>query len=58
MLRHHIPQPYLWILLWLILALLLLMAEAILFPQPAIAFVNHIKETLETVFLQVFQLVK
>ncbi len=39
MLRHHLPQAYWWILLWTILALFLLMAEAMLFPQPVLAII-------------------
>jgi len=34
----HVPEAYFWIVLWLILTLLLLAAEAILFPEPAIAW--------------------
>lgn len=55
--HHHLPFPetYLWILLWFVLALLLLIAEAALLPQPAIAAVTHIKEALDTLFVQVFR---
>lgn len=55
MLRPHVPEPYLWILLWCILALLLLAAEAALFPQAAIAVINSIKETLHIACLQAAQ---
>jgi hypothetical protein len=44
MLRPHVPEAYLWIILWFVLAVLLLIAEAALLPQPAIAMVNQIKE--------------
>ncbi|XGV97912.1 MAG: hypothetical protein ACAF41_03055 [Leptolyngbya sp. BL-A-14] len=59
MLRHyHIPETYLWILLWFVLALLLLIAEAALLPQPVIAMVNQIKEILGTFFLQTLHLIQ
>ncbi|XGV98260.1 MAG: hypothetical protein ACAF41_04855 [Leptolyngbya sp. BL-A-14] len=38
--HHHLPEAYLWVLLWFLLALLLLMAEAALLTQPAIASVG------------------
>lgn len=44
MLRPYVPEAYLGIILWFVLALLLLIAEAALLPQPAIAMVNQIKE--------------
>jgi hypothetical protein len=53
--RPHVPETYLWILLWCILALLLLMAEAALLPQTTLAMVNQIKETLHLFFLQASQ---
>lgn len=56
--HHHFPEAYLWILLWFVLALLLLIAEAALLPQPAIAAVNHIKEVLDTFFVQVVQFIR
>jgi hypothetical protein len=37
MLRSHALEIYLWIILWVVLAFLLLIAEAALFPQPVIA---------------------
>lgn len=57
MLRPHVPEAYLWIILWFVLALLLLIAEAALLPQPAIAIVNQIKETLDILFLQASQFI-
>jgi hypothetical protein len=45
MLRHPIPEPYKWIILWFILALLLLIADAIFLPQSAIAAISRIEET-------------
>ncbi|GEM_PF-3206722 len=53
MLRPHVPETYLWILLWFVLALLLLVAEGVLLPQPAIAIMGQIKEVVDTFFLQV-----
>lgn len=41
MLRSHFPyvsEAFFWIVLWLILTLLLLAAEAILVPEPVIAW--------------------
>lgn len=58
MLQPHSPEAYLWILLWFILALFLLMVQAILFPQPAIAMLSHFKEILETFFLQASQAIQ
>ncbi len=52
MLRPHFPETYLWIILWFIFALFLLIAEAALLPQPAIAMVNQIKEALDIFLLQ------
>jgi hypothetical protein len=57
MLRPHVPEAYVWILLWFVLALLLLIAEAALLPQPAIAMVNQLKETLGSFLLQAFHFV-
>jgi len=54
MLRHSIPQAYLWIILWFIVALLLLMAEAVLIPQPILTMASQIKEELATFFLGAF----
>jgi len=53
MLRPHVPETYLWILLWFILALLLLVAEGVLLTQPAIAIMGQMKEVVDTFFLQV-----
>lgn len=55
MLRRQLPEAYVWILLWFILALFLLAMQGILFPQPAIAMLNQVKDTLETFFLHVSQ---
>ncbi len=55
MLRRQFPEAYIWILLWFILALFLLAMQAILLPQPAIAMLTQIKETLETFFFHVSQ---
>jgi hypothetical protein len=55
MLRRQFPEAYIWILLWFILALFLLAMQAILFPQPTIAMLNQVKETLETFFFHVSQ---
>ncbi|HIK16274.1 MAG TPA: hypothetical protein IGS53_13460 [Leptolyngbyaceae cyanobacterium M33_DOE_097] len=54
MLRHPIPQAYLWILLWFIVALVLLMAEAILIPQPILTMASQAKEALATFLIQAF----
>ncbi len=35
MLRPHIPEAYRWIILWLLIALLLLIAQAALSPPTA-----------------------
>jgi hypothetical protein len=55
MLRRQFPEAYIWILLWFLLALFLLAMQAILFPQPAIAMLNQVKDTLGTFFLHVSQ---
>jgi hypothetical protein len=57
MLRPHVPEAYLWIILWFVLALLLLIAEATLLSQPAIAIVNQVKEVLDIFFLQASQFI-
>jgi Protein of unknown function (DUF3122) len=44
MLRNHVLESYLWIILWVVLTLLLLIAEATLFPQPAIATISQLQE--------------
>jgi hypothetical protein len=58
MLRNRMDQPYSWIIVWVILALLLLLAEGILFPQPAIAFVDQVKEIASAFLLQIFQFIR
>ncbi|MBI4783048.1 MAG: hypothetical protein HY785_17255 [Oscillatoriophycideae cyanobacterium NC_groundwater_1537_Pr4_S-0.65um_50_18] len=50
--RSHFPKPYFWIMLWVILALLLLMAEAILFPQTVMTIVHHLWQTPTPFILQ------
>lgn len=56
--HHHVPEAYLWVLLWFVLALLLLIAEASLLPQPAIAAVEGIKHAVGTFFAHVIQSVR
>jgi hypothetical protein len=51
MLRNRIDQPYGWILAWALLALLLLLAESILFPKSAIALAASIKEMASALML-------
>ncbi len=55
MLRRQFPEAYVWILLWFILALFLLAMQAILLPQPVIAMLTQVKETLETFFFHISQ---
>lgn len=52
MLRPHTPKTYFWIILWFVLALLLLISEAALLPQPVIAIAHQIKEVLSLFVLQ------
>jgi NAD-reducing hydrogenase small subunit len=58
MLHSRAPKVYFWIILWVVLAFLLLIAEAALFPQPVIAMVNQIKEILNLFVLQVSQFIQ
>lgn len=58
MLRHPIPQTYLWIALWLIVALLLLLLEGILVPQPVMTIAGHLKGLLDTFLIQLMHFVR
>ncbi|MGG6293928.1 hypothetical protein ACQ4M4_05855 [Leptolyngbya sp. AN02str] len=55
MLRHHVPQAYFWILLWFVLAIVLLLMEAVLLPQPVLAIATQLKDIMYTFLSQMIQ---
>lgn len=42
--KVHVSKVYLWIILWLVVALLLLLLEAALFPQPTFEIASQIRQ--------------
>lgn len=42
--QHHSFEPYIWIVLWFVLTMLLLLTASLVMPQPAIAAVSQVGE--------------